>query len=191
MHPVLKIVTGIAKGKKIETLQGDATRPTSQRIKEALFSAIQFDIENRRTLDLFAGSGQLGLEAMSRGAASVTFVDSSRESMEIVKKNAENTGFFDSARFTVADYRSFIRHSKGQRKYDLVFIDPPYGLACSVDAAVRLAESGMLELGAIVALESGEEEIDTGKMPGFENIKSTRYGKKSALNVFIYRGESE
>ena len=93
---MLKIITGIAKGRKLETLTGDATRPSSQRIKEALFSAIQFDIENRRVLDLFAGSGQLGLEALSRGAVSATFIDAERESIDVVKKNAKNTGFFDS-----------------------------------------------------------------------------------------------
>lgn len=187
---MLKIVTGSAKGKKIETLEGEATRPTSQRIKEAMFSAIQFDIENRRTLDLFSGSGQLGIEAMSRGASSVTFVDSSRESMETVKKNARNTGFFDLSRFAVADYRNFIRKSANKEKYDLVFIDPPYSAECCIDALERLASAELLALGAIVILESGEEKIPQS-ISGFELIKSTSYGKKSALNIFIYRGTFE
>lgn len=186
---MLKIVTGTAKGKRIETLEGDLTRPTSQRIKEALFSAIQFDIENRRVLDLFAGSGQLGLEALSRGASDAFFVDSSRESIEIVKKNARNTGFFDICRYAVSDYRNFIRKSKGERKFDLVFIDPPYGMCACVDAVKKLCEAGMLERGAIVALESGEEEILPELLPSLELKKSTRYGKMSALNIFIYRGE--
>ena len=78
---MMRIITGTAKGKKLETLEGDATRPTSERIKEAIFSSIQFEVEDRRVLDLFAGSGQMGLEALSRGAASATFIDSSREAM--------------------------------------------------------------------------------------------------------------
>lgn len=183
---MLKIITGTAKGRKIETLEGDATRPTSQRIKEALFSAIQFDIENRRVLDLFAGSGQLGLEAMSRGAVSVTFVDMSRESIDIVKKNAKCTGFFDFCKYLVADYRNYIRKASGGAKYDLVFIDPPYSMKACEDALTRLRDAGLLANGAIVALESGEEKI-SAEISGFEVLKSTNYGKMSALNIFLYR----
>ena len=90
---MLRIITGTAKGKRIITLEGEATRPTSERIKEAVFSSIQFDVENRRVLDLFAGSGQLGLEALSRGASFSMFVDSSREALEVVKRNIKLCGF--------------------------------------------------------------------------------------------------
>ena len=92
---MMRIITGSAKGKKLVSLEGDATRPTSERIKEAVFSSIQFDVEGRRVLDLFAGSGQMGLEALSRGAAKATFIDLSREAMDIVKQNARTTGFLD------------------------------------------------------------------------------------------------
>lgn len=186
---MLRIITGSAKGKKLISLDGDATRPTSDRIKGAMFSSIQFDIENRRVLDLFAGTGQLGLEAMSRGADSVTFVDMSREASDVVKANARALGFFDKCRYSVSDYRNYIRKAAGRDKYDLVFIDPPYSLKCSQDAAIRLAESGLLFTGAILVLESGEEEIDLDVMAseGFESVKSTSYGKKTSLNIFIYR----
>ena len=80
---MMRIITGSAKGKKLVSLEGEATRPTSERIKEAVFSSIQFDVEDRRVLDLFAGSGQMGLEALSRGASRATFIDLSREAMEI------------------------------------------------------------------------------------------------------------
>lgn len=188
---MLKIVTGTAKGKRIETLEGEATRPTSQRIKEALFSAIQFDIEDRRVLDLFAGSGQLGLEALSRGAQSVTFIDSSREAMDIVKKNARFVGFFDECRYLVSDWRNYIRKASGRDRYDLVFVDPPYSMQCCLDAAIRLAESGMLANGAIVVLESGEEEIDLTSLTKYEVLKSTHYGKKSFLNILLYREDAQ
>ena len=188
---MLKIVTGTAKGKRIETLEGEATRPTSQRIKEALFSAIQFDIEDRRVLDLFAGSGQLGLEALSRGAQSVTFIDSSREAMDIVKKNARFVGFFDECRYLVSDWRNYIRKASGRDRYDLVFVDPPYSMQCCLDAAIRLAESGMLANGAIVVLESGEEEIDLTSLAKYEVLKSTHYGKKSFLNILLYREDAQ
>ncbi len=188
---MLRIITGTAKGKKIETLLGEATRPTSERIKEAVFSSIQFDIENRRVLDLFAGSGQLGLEALSRGAASASFVDSEREAIDIVKKNARTTGFFDKCRYIVSDWRNFIRKSSGKDKYDLVFIDPPYAMECCKDALMRLSEASLLEGGAIVVLESGTEDISAGDISGFEVIKSTHYGKKTFVNILLYRGEEE
>lgn len=186
---MLRIITGSAKGKKIESLAGEATRPTSERIKGAMFSSIQFDIENRRVLDLFAGTGQLGLEAMSRGAASVSFVDSERDAMDIVKKNAKHTGFFEKCRYIVSDWRNYIRKASGRDKYDLVFIDPPYAMECCLEALERLSAAGLLEGGALIVLESGEENIDTSSISGFEIIKSTQYGKKTALNILLYKGE--
>ena len=98
---MMRIITGSAKGKKLVSLEGDATRPTSERIKEAIFSSIQFDLEGRRVLDLFAGSGQMGLEALSRGASKATFIDLSREAMDIVKQNAKTTGFFEKTARTL------------------------------------------------------------------------------------------
>lgn len=186
---MLRIITGTKKGKKLFTLEGEATRPTSERIKGAMFSSIQFDIEYRRVLDLFAGSGQLGIEALSRGAASVTFVDMERDAMEIVKKNAIATDFFDKCRYSVSDYRNFIRKASGRDRYDLVFIDPPYAMACCTDALTRLAAADLLLDGAILVCESGEEILDLEALAtlGFENIKSTSYGKKTSLNIFVYR----
>ena len=186
---MLRIITGAAKGKKLKTLEGEATRPTSERIKEAIFSSIQFDIEGRRVLDLFAGSGQMGLEALSRGAESVMFIDSSREAMDIVKDNARTTGFEKQSKYTVSDWRNFIRKASGRgERYDLVFIDPPYADECCADAAMRLAAGGMLPAGAIVVLESGTEEIDLEALSGFELLKAKDYGKKTALNILLYRG---
>ena len=190
---MVRIITGSKKGKKLATLEGDATRPTSERIKGAMFSSIQFDIENRRVLDLFAGSGQLGFEALSRGAESVTFVDSERDAMDIVKKNAKDLGYFDVSKFSVADYRNYIRKAAGRDKFDLVFIDPPYAMECCVDAAVRLRDAELIIPGAILVLESGEETVavDDERLAGFEFIKSTSYGKKTAVNILIYRGTEE
>ena len=188
---MLKIITGTAKGRRLQTLEGDATRPTSERIKEAIFSSIQFDLEGRRVLDLFAGSGQLGLEALSRGSAGATFVDSSREAMEIVKKNAKNTGFFDACRYAVSDYRNFIRKASGRDRYDLVLIDPPYAMECCGEAVERLAASGILEDGALVVCECGTEDFDPARFSDFETLKSTRYGKKTFVNILLYRRPEE
>ena len=184
---MLRIITGTAKGKKLITLEGEATRPTSDRIKEAVFSSIQFDLENRRVLDLFAGSGQLGLEALSRGAASAFFTDSAREAIEIVKKNAVTCGLADRCKYLVSDWRNYIRKASGREKFDLVFIDPPYAMECCADALERLEKSGLLANGAIVVLESGTEVIDASSFPNFECTKSTSYGKKTSVNIFIFR----
>lgn len=188
---MLKIITGEAKGKRLRTLEGEATRPTSERVKEAIFSSLQFDLEHRRVLDLFAGCGQLGLEALSRGSESVTFVDSSREAMEIVKENAKNTGYFDRCRYAVSDYRNFIRKASGRDRYDLVLIDPPYAMECCGEAVGRLLESGILEDGAIVVCECGTEAFDPAALPHFETLKSTRYGKKTYVAILLYRKPEE
>lgn len=187
---MMRIITGSAKGKKLVSLEGDATRPTSERIKEAVFSSIQFDVEGRRVLDLFAGSGQMGLEALSRGAERATFIDLSREAMEIVKQNCKTTGFFDKSHFLVSDWRNYIRKASGREQYDLVFVDPPYAMECCADAANYLAEKELIIPGAIVVLESGEEEIipDDKRLNGYRVIKSTHYGKKTFVNVLFYEG---
>ena len=184
----MRIITGKAKGKKLFTLEGEATRPTSERIKGAIFSAIPFDIEGRRVLDLFAGSGQMGLEALSRGATKATFIDSSRDAMEIVKKNAVATGFADDSKFIVSDGANYLRKAAGREKYDLVFIDPPYAMNLCKKSLEALLRYDTLNKGAIVVLESGEEEIDLASEPycHFEVIKSTSYGKKTTVNILGY-----
>ena len=188
---MLRIITGTAKGKKLKTLEGEATRPTSERIKEAVFSAIQFDVENRRVLDLFAGCGQLGLEALSRGAASVMFIDSAREAMDVVKENVRTTGFADRSKYLVSDWRNYIRKASGREKFDLVFIDPPYAMECCADAVERLINAELIAPGAIVVLESGTENPDFSEREDIEVLKSTHYGKKTFINILLYRGKGE
>ena len=182
----MKIITGTAKGKVLKTLPSDDTRPTSERIKEAMFSSIQFDIESRRVLDLFAGSGQLGLEALSRGALSCTFIDSSREAMEIVKANIAHTGFSDKSKTLVSDAANYVRKAAGKQTFDLVFIDPPYKSKCALELLLKLERAGVLADGALVVLESGEEIIDTERLPSFEVTKAKSYGKKTSLHIFLY-----
>ena len=188
---MLRIITGTAKGKKLKTLEGEATRPTSERIKEAVFSAIQFDIENRRVLDLFAGCGQLGLEALSRGAASVMFIDASREAMDVVKENVRTTGFADRSKYLVSDWRNYIRKASGRERFDLVFIDPPYAMECCADAVEYLIVKDLIAPGAIVVLESGTENPDFSDREDIEILKSTHYGKKTFVNILLYRGNGE
>ena len=120
----MRIITGAARGKRLVTPEGRDVRPTPERVKEGLFSALQFDIEGRRVLDLFAGSGQLGLEALSRGAESAVFVDASDSSVKIVKQNIELTGFENKAKVFRSDYASFAAACRDT--FDIAFLDPPY-----------------------------------------------------------------
>ncbi len=184
----MRIITGSAKGKRLLTLEGDATRPTSQRMKEAMFSAIQFDIEGRTVLDLFAGCGQLGLEALSRGADSVMFVDAAQEAVDCIKRNAKATGFFERCRYLTSDYRNYIRKAAARDSFDLVFIDPPYATHAVGDALARLVDKNMLRRGALLVCESGDEDIfggNTALADCFDDVRHRRYGP-SHIHIMTY-----
>ncbi|MBQ7714957.1 MAG: 16S rRNA (guanine(966)-N(2))-methyltransferase RsmD [Clostridia bacterium] len=196
----MRIITGSAKGTNLETLEGLETRPTAVRVKEALFSMIQFDIEGRRALDLFAGSGQLGLEALSRGAASATFIDVSREAADIILRNAAKTKLKDRASVAVYDYESYLKNGKFAEGYDLIFLDPPYKSNYLHRALELIASSSVLREGGTVVCETDTDESerkrkrcdpvdveeavlrdvfggDAELMAKYEVIKSSRYGR--------------
>ena len=158
----MKIITGTAKGMNLETLEGELTRPTSQRVKEAVFSMLQFDIEGACVLDLFAGSGQLGLEALSRGAKKATFSDLSREATDIVIKNAKKARLFDKCRVSTCDYKQMIQGIAGKEKYDIIFIDPPYKDNIIKDVLSLLCKAKAINEGAFIVCESGKEDIFEG-----------------------------
>ena len=158
----MKIITGTAKGMNLETLEGEKTRPTSQRVKEAVFSMLQFDIEGTLVLDLFAGSGQMGLEALSRGAKKATFSDSSRDAIDIVMRNAKKSRLFDKCRISNCTYEQMIKGISGKEQYDIIFIDPPYKNNCIADVLEKLCMGDVIAKNAFVICESGEEDIFKG-----------------------------
>ena len=183
---MMRIITGSARGIRLTTLEGNETRPTSERVKAAIFSSLQFVLEGRRVLDLFAGCGQLGLEALSRGAASATFTDASQDAMAVIKENATRTGFFEKSHFLCSDYRNVIRKYAGRETYDLIFIDPPYALHAAADALLRALRAGLAAPGCILVTESGEEEVlppDTPELSRLRLLKSARY---SVSYIHIY-----
>ncbi|MBE6614259.1 MAG: 16S rRNA (guanine(966)-N(2))-methyltransferase RsmD [Ruminococcaceae bacterium] len=149
----MRIITGTARGTKLVTLEGEATRPTIDKVKEALFSMIQFDIEGRNILDLFAGSGQLGLEALSRGAAKATFIDESRQAVDVVIENAKKTHLFDKCRISASGAIPFLKSAAGKESYDIVFLDPPYGSDLLAQALKQLSDGKVLAPGAIIVCE--------------------------------------
>ena len=120
----MRVITGTARGTRLKTLEGLDVRPTTDRVKEGMFSAIQFDIPGARVLDLFAGSGQLGIEALSRGARQAVFVDQSKESLAVVRDNLKKCGFADNSETHQKTAESYIRSARGM--FDLIFLDPPY-----------------------------------------------------------------
>ncbi len=185
----MRIITGSARGTKLLTLEGEeVTRPTTERVKEALFSMIQFDLEGRRVLDLFAGSGQLGLEALSRGAASATFCDMSREACEIIKKNAQKTKLYERTRILNTDYKAVIRGCQGREKFDIVFLDPPYDSDLVEDALARLLRADILAEGAIVICESNREKPFAAK--GFSERRFAKYSK-SYITLLVREAEED
>lgn len=175
----MRIITGKAKGIRLKTLEGDATRPTSERVKEAVFSMIQFDIEGRSVLDLFAGSGQLGLEALSRGASTATFVDKSREAVAIIKDNVQKAKFSDQSEIYQTEALSFIARC-GSKKFDIVFLDPPYALKLYNPVLRALLDKEVLKPTSLIVCESGEDAIfdgDTTLEKMFSVEKKSQYSK--------------
>ena len=176
----MRVITGIARGKILKTLDGNDVRPTSQKVKEAIFSALQFEIEGRRVLDLFAGSGQLGIESLSRGAKSAVFVDSSNASIKIIKQNIESTGFESNAKVFMADYATFTSSSRDI--FDIVFLDPPYQKGLLLPA-IKSVLPLMSDYGVIVCEYPPEVSVPE-EIGGFSVYRTYRYGK---INAAIYR----
>ena len=164
---MMRVITGSAKGIKLQTPEGETTRPTSERAKEALFSMIQFEIEGRRVLDLFAGSGQLGIEALSRGARHAVFADCSKAAVQAVRANLQKTKLQDRAEVFSGDALAFLRRGSIE-KYDLVFLDPPYALGLVPQALSLLCGRGLLLPGALLLCETGSEQDVFG---GDETLK--------------------
>lgn len=187
----MKIITGIAKGMNLETLEGEATRPTSQRVKEAIFSMIQFDIEGASVLDLFAGSGQLGLEALSRGAKKATFCDSSRAATEIIIKNAKKSRMFDKCRISTCDCIQMIKGIAKKEKYDIVFIDPPYKAECLPTVLELLDKSDVLSENAFVICENGGDDIFGGNEALKSNYTVYKQAKYSISYITVLRPNKE
>ena len=176
---MMRIITGKARGIKLNTLEGENTRPTSERAKEAVFSMIQFDIEGREVLDLFAGSGQMGLEAVSRGAVGATFVDKSKDAARVIEQNIDKTKLSGFCRLFNSDVQDFIRVTRGKKKYDVVFIDPPYALHAVAPTLKSMLDGEMLKPTSIIVCESEEADIfesDFALKDRFEIIKCAKYG---------------
>ena len=150
----MRIITGTARGTKLETIDSLATRPTSDKVKEAIFSMIQFEIEGRRVLDLFGGSGQLALEALSRGAAHATIIDESREAVNMIINNAKHAKLYDRCRISAISANAFLKGFSDTEKFNIVFLDPPYDSSLMHDSLELIAEREVTAPGALIICET-------------------------------------
>ena len=178
----MRVITGTARGKRLKELPGMDTRPTTDRVKEGLFNVIQFDIEGRRILDLFAGTGQLGIECLSRGAASCDFVDSAPAAMKIVKENVAACRLADKACFHQKDFSAFLNGARG--KYDLIFLDPPYASGNLERALDKIGAIDIVSGNGIIVCETPVEQMLPELPEQFEKTGEYRYGK---IKVTLYR----
>ncbi len=171
----MRIITGKARGVRLSTLPGEDTRPTAERVKEAVFSAIQFNIEARRVLDLFGGSGQMALEAVSRGADSAVIVDSNKKAADVIRANVMKANMLSQCKTVCADWRDFLKTNAGKEKFNLIFLDPPYKDGFLDEVIKRLRAADLVGESAIIVCESAEGGIPLP--PDGFTAKLYRYGK--------------
>ncbi len=171
----MRVITGKARGVALKTPEGLQTRPTADRVKEALFSIIQFDIPGSCVLDLFAGTGQLGIEALSRGAKNAVFVDFGDAPCKLVKENLRRTKLEQQARVVKGDYLSFLKNCR--ECFDIIFLDPPYAEVFLENALNCISEIDILRSGGIIVTERPLEKPLELMLPGFTRSKDYKYGK--------------
>ena len=185
----MRIITGKARGVRLETLDGLNTRPTSERSKEAIFSMLQFDIAGSLVLDLFAGSGQMGLEAASRGAEAVLLVDRSKEAFKIINNNIAKTRLADTVTAKNEDSISFLKRCDNSKKFDIVFLDPPYATALIDEALTVLFERELIGNESVIVCESDRFEIlGIANSEKYDIIKTMKHG---AAHISVLRIKSE
>ena len=171
----MRVITGKARGVALKTPEGMQTRPTADRVKEALFSIIQFDIPGCRVLDLFGGTGQLGIEALSRGAKSAVFVDASDAACKLIRENLKRTKLENDAKVIRSDYLEYLRRC--HETFDVIFLDPPYAEVFLENSLNCITEIDILQTNGIIVTERPLEKELPWDFPGFTRSKDYKYGK--------------
>lgn len=176
----MRVITGSAKGRGLKTLEGLEVRPTTGKVKEAVFSIIQFRIPGAVVLDLFAGSGQMGIEALSRGAKLAVFVDSDKRAQAVIRDNLKATGLAAGSKVAAMDALSFVRSAK--EVFDIAFLDPPYRKGLLEQVLPELAEK--MSFDGVILCEHGRDEPLPESAGEFMKEREYRYGK---IMVTAYR----
>ena len=171
----MRVISGKARGVVLKTPEGMQTRPTADRVKEALFSILQFDLPGTKVLDLFGGTGQLGIEAISRGAKSAVFVDAAEAPCKLIKENLRRAKMENEGRVVRSDYLQYLSQCK--ETFDIIFLDPPYAEVFLENAIKKISEIDILQSGGIIVAERPVEKVLNLEIDGFSRSKDYKYGK--------------
>ena len=171
----MRVITGKARGIQLKTPDGMMTRPTADRVKEALFSIINFDIPNAAVLDLFGGTGQLGIEALSRGAKRGVFVDAREEACRLIRENLRRTKLTQESVVVRSDYMQFL--NRCTERFSIIFLDPPYAETYLENAIKRIAEIDILQTDGIIVAERPVGKELPWEFDGYQRSKDYKYGK--------------
>ena len=182
----MRVITGSARGRRLRELEGQETRPTTDRVKESMFNILQFDVEDSRVLDLFAGTGQLGIEALSRGAASAVFVEQRRDAVALIRENLKLTGLSERARVVNGEALSYLA-SAGE-KFDLIFLDPPYAAKLWKPVLEAVSRFDILSDHGIMICESPQDEELPDAVGACRLHRAYRYGR---IKLTTYHREEE
>lgn len=182
----MRVITGTARGRRLKELEGRETRPTTDRVKEGLFNVLQFDIEGRRVLDLFAGTGQLGIECLSRGAAEAVFAERRPDAVKLIRENLAVTELADRARVVAGDSLEFLGATK--ERFDIILLDPPYASGLLEEALGIIAKRDLLNSHGIVTAECPAEHVLPELPAPYRMGRRYRYGK---ISLGIYRREED
>ena len=188
----MRIISGKARGTKIATIDSNNTRPTLDRVKESLFNIIQGTIVDANVLDLFAGSGALGIETLSRGAKKVFFCDNNKKATEIIKQNLDKTKFLEKSEILNCDYKKALEKLTNE-KFDIIFIDPPYKDDIAVKALEQIAKNNMISKNGIIIIETDEMDRDKQEINKIEKssniviIDERKYGRANL--IFAAKGK--
>ena len=182
----MRVIAGKVRGLTLKTIDGDSTRPTRDMVREALFSILMNDIPDANFLDLFAGSGAVGIEALSRGAKFSMFVDLNPKCVHVIKENLEKAKFTDVSELYNTDYKKAIQ-KLSENMFDIIYIDPPYNKEMGIDAIARLSEKNVLKDGGIIVLETDTNEVVPTEIGRYEKFNYKRYGR-NILSLFRRKG---
>ena len=178
----MRVIAGTAKGCKLNSIEDLSTRPTLDRVKEPLFSIIQNYIKDANVLDLFAGSGALGIEALSRGAKHCTFCDKSYKAIQMVKENILKTKMQEKSTILNKDYKKCLEEM--QESFDIIFIDPPYKEDIAISSINQILEKSLLSKSGIIILETDEEEREIKELENVSKLEvydKRKYGRVKLL----------
>ena len=182
----MRVISGKARGLKLKTIDGDTTRPTKDMVKEALFSMLIGHVEGCVFLDLFAGSGAIGIEALSRGAKEAYFCDLNKKCIEVIKDNISKARFDDFAKIYNLDYLQMLDKVRNV-SFDVIYVDPPYNKGMGIDAIEKISSYELLKTNGIIVLETDEIEEIPDTIGDFERYKSRNYGR-NFLNFYSKKG---